>query len=200
MIPIEKNIRVVDAFNKAYEPTYPKRAKGLVKSGRARFVDAETICLTSPPHIHMEDNTMSENSNPDETKTIMPGQPNAAYSIEYALEQLNKIVIQTEHLTRALDALVRMDDGENGAPGSPGNIAGQAKAQAIEEAVRSRETTNQQLIRFYEKMYDDLKPEKPLKPKTGNDLAIINSLIEAAEDLPPIEKSQFFREQLSKFL
>ena len=37
-IPIEKNISVVDEQGNEYEATYPKRAKGLVKSGRARFI------------------------------------------------------------------------------------------------------------------------------------------------------------------
>ena len=39
MIPIEKNIVVVDEQGNEYEATYPKRAKGLVKNGRARFID-----------------------------------------------------------------------------------------------------------------------------------------------------------------
>ena len=52
-----------------------------------------------------------------------------------------------------------MGDGENGAPGSPGNIQGQAKAQAFADIVRCRETTNQKMLSLYEKMYDDLKPD-----------------------------------------
>ena len=49
MTPIEKNIRVVDEQGNEYEATYPKRAKGLVKNGRARFIDENTICLACPP-------------------------------------------------------------------------------------------------------------------------------------------------------
>ena len=45
MTPIEKNIIVVDEQGKTYEATYPKRAKGLVKNGRARFIDENKICL-----------------------------------------------------------------------------------------------------------------------------------------------------------
>ncbi len=51
-----------------------------------------------------------------------------------------------------------MDDGDSGDGDSPGNILGQAKAQAFGDIVRCRETTNQQLLKLYEKMYDDLKP------------------------------------------
>ena len=48
-IPIVKNIRVVDEQGNEYEATYPKRAKGLVKNGRARFISENKICLACPP-------------------------------------------------------------------------------------------------------------------------------------------------------
>ena len=47
--PIIKNISVIDAQGNEYEATWPKRAKGLVKNGRARFVNETTICLACPP-------------------------------------------------------------------------------------------------------------------------------------------------------
>jgi hypothetical protein len=37
--PFAKNVTVVDENGNIYEATYPKRAKGLVKSGRARFIE-----------------------------------------------------------------------------------------------------------------------------------------------------------------
>ena len=54
---------VVDSQGNEYEATYPKRAKGLVKSGRARFVGDNKICLACPPSDKLEDNKMSENIN-----------------------------------------------------------------------------------------------------------------------------------------
>jgi len=60
MIPIAKNISVIDEQGNLYESTYAKRAKGLVKTGRARFVDEQTICLVSVPE-NLEDNIMSNN-------------------------------------------------------------------------------------------------------------------------------------------
>ena len=48
--PVIKSISVVDPQGNQYEATYPKRAKGLVKKGRARFVDETTICLARPPY------------------------------------------------------------------------------------------------------------------------------------------------------
>jgi len=47
--PITKNIKVVDERGNIYEATYPRRAKGLVKHGRARFIDENTLCLARPP-------------------------------------------------------------------------------------------------------------------------------------------------------
>lgn len=45
MIPIEKNIIVVDEKGNEYEATYPKRAKGLVKNRRAHYLEENKICL-----------------------------------------------------------------------------------------------------------------------------------------------------------
>ena len=61
--PIEKNVIVVDEQGNEYEATYPKRAKGLVKNGRARFVDENKICLACPPDKILEGNNMSNNIN-----------------------------------------------------------------------------------------------------------------------------------------
>jgi len=57
--PITKNIRVIDAAGNKYEATYPKRAKGLVKNGRARFIDEHTLCLACPPNNNLEDKSMN---------------------------------------------------------------------------------------------------------------------------------------------
>ena len=78
-------------------------------------------------------------------------------TLDYVLGQIEKIAADTAHLKSAFEVLEKMDDGDSGDPGCPGNILGQAKAQAIADVVRSREATNQQLIAFYQKMYDDLK-------------------------------------------
>lgn len=59
---LQKTIIVIDEQGKIYKSTYPKRAKGLVKSGRARYVDENTICLACPPKIHnLEDFEMNIN-------------------------------------------------------------------------------------------------------------------------------------------
>ena len=59
--PIEKNVIVVDEQGNEYEATYPKRAKGLVKNGRARFVGENKICLACPPDTILEEEKMENN-------------------------------------------------------------------------------------------------------------------------------------------
>ncbi len=53
-------MRVVDEYGNEYEATYPKRAKGLVKKGRARFLDEHTICLACPANEISEELQMAD--------------------------------------------------------------------------------------------------------------------------------------------
>ena len=150
MIPIEKNIIVVDEKGNEYEATYPKRAKGLVKNGRAHFIEENKICLLCPPNLKSEDNNMS---NTQATKT------NDKLTIKYVLDKIEQIINDTEYIHSALEQLALMLKSD------PGDIAGQEKAKAIGEIVRCREATNQQALKFYEKMYDDLTDKRTLKDK-----------------------------------
>ena len=79
------------------------------------------------------------------------------FSVEYIIEQVAKIQEQTEYINQTIEKLSAMSDGDSGDGCSPGNILGQAKAQALGDIVRCRETTNQQMLKLYEKIYDDLK-------------------------------------------
>ena len=154
MIPIEKNIVVVDEKGNEYEATYPKRAKGLVKNGRARFIDENTICLACPPNIELEDKTMSENKNVIvEATAKTPIEEPQKLTINYVLEQIEKIQNQTDHIGMALAALGNMVPKTNS---TTPDVAGAEQAEAIAEVVESREATNQKLIALYGKMYDDL--------------------------------------------
>lgn len=61
-----KNVSVLDEQGNCIGATYPKRAKGLVKHGRARFIDENVISLINepacPPDIdNSEENTMDNN-------------------------------------------------------------------------------------------------------------------------------------------
>ncbi len=150
MTPIEKNIIVVDAQGNEYEATYPKRAKGLVKNGRARFVDENKICLACPPlTLKTEDINMSEQNTANETVN------STMYTVDYILSRIEAIFADTAYISQTIASLASMSDGEIHA-GAPVNLQGQEKAQALGDVVRCRETTNQQMLKLYEKMYDDL--------------------------------------------
>ena len=175
MIPIEKNIVVVDEQGNEYEATYPKRAKGLVKNGRARFIDENTICLACPPNIELEDKTMSENKKVDSINNNIPNnsgtstgvadamanlltptaeQHSEKLTIDYILGKLEEISLGQAFATDAILELGKMKSG------GPGDVGTQEQAKAVGEIIKAREATNQKLIAFYEKMYDDLKPKE----------------------------------------
>ncbi len=89
------------------------------------------------------------------------------YTVEYILLQMAEIQIQTICLNEVLTQLSAMSDGDSGDGGSPGNIQGQAKAQALGDIVRCRETTNQQVLTMYEKMLDRLLAEEKMTKMIG---------------------------------
>ena len=61
---MEKNIIVTDKSGNQIGSTYPKRAKGLVKNGRAEFIDDRTIRLLTP-HVPtvIQNNEFTEDKN-----------------------------------------------------------------------------------------------------------------------------------------
>ena len=151
--PIEKNVIVVDEQGKIYEATYPKRAKGLVKNGRARFVAENKICLACPPNENLEDKNMSENMNNRAAEASVEIK-NIEITAEYALAQIEKILADTQHIYEALDALKDVHSA------GPEDIGAQSAAQGMADVVRCRETTNQQLLAFYTKLLNDLMAPK----------------------------------------
>ncbi len=156
---MEKTVNVVDAVGNRYEATYLKRAKGLVKHGRARFIDEHTICLACPPkeQNNSEDNEMT-NTNIENTNTAPAEEtasaPESRYTLEYALEQLEKIANDKDAILGAFNTLSCMESGT-----CPTGGSADAMAKAVSDTVQCRETTNQKLIEFYSKMVDDLKPQ-----------------------------------------
>ena len=93
-------------------------------------------------------------------------------SMEYLLGKIEQISNDTAYLREAITAVQAITQG------STGDIAGQAKAMAMGDAIKARETTNQQLLRLYEKMYDDLK-----NPTANEDMRRMEQLRQIAEML-----------------
>ncbi|MDE6020907.1 MAG: hypothetical protein K2H01_07945 [Ruminococcus sp.] len=84
---------------------------------------------------------------------------NSIFTISELKENYNAVMrllseVQADHIhtQKSIDLLERLP-----MQSVPGDIAGQAKANAAMEIVKFRESTNQKLIDAYMKMYNDLK-------------------------------------------
>lgn len=158
MRPITKNIIVVDEFGNEYTSTYAKRAKGLVKNGRARWLDGNTICLVCPPDtLNLEDNdmenraenmnTINEVSEKEETKSVQQTVTTADI-----LSRIDMIIAQGAELQSAVAQIQSLPVND-----SPyGGNDGAQRAKAISNIYSSRETTNQKMIDLLNRMYSDI--------------------------------------------
>lgn len=155
MIPIEKNIIVVDEKGNKYETTYPKRAKGLVKSGRAHYIGENKICLLRPPNLKLEDNDMSSNKNTEK------------FTIDYVLKQIENVQGQFLDLKNTINNIGCVEDSDR--TGEENTTVHDEvaikKVTALTEVFHHREESLQKLLELYSKMYDDLTDKKPLKNK-----------------------------------
>ncbi len=182
-----KTVRVLDEAGHEYEATYMKRAKGLVKHGRARFADDSqtVIILACPPDQNMilEDNTMNEQNNTEVTENTAT----EAYTYEYALKQIELLTNQVDHIHLAISELGHLEN-----EGTPCGGSAKSVAEGIADVVRCRETTAQKLIDFYAKMYEDLKPRSQAQAASRVEfMEWVRSCIAASEpgiDLPDFEK------------
>ena len=136
--PIEKNVIVVDEQGNEYEATYPKRAKGLVKSGRARFVAENKICLACPPNENLEEEKMEENK-------------------LTAREIFTQITILQKDLTEnSQTSLHRLGDTISTLE-SEGVEATYEQVSEICDVFKTRELTLLKMLEMYEKMYEDVQ-------------------------------------------
>jgi len=148
--PIEKNVIVVDEHGNEYEATYPRRARGLVKKGRARFIEEQKICLACPPkNLILEERTVSNDNNHQDN---MP-----ELTMPYILQKLDQIANDTAYLHEVISALQEMKSDPAFADNPRGDNAGAEKAEALSQAVKAREETNRQFIELYKQMYQDLR-------------------------------------------
>ena len=177
----------MDEQGNEYEATYPKRAKGLVKNGRARFVGENKICLACPPEQILEENKMTDNQNNKKVESAKAAAQFAkeytdAFEAEMARLTNNKsadpltakdiftqiIILQKQltdnpftslsHLTGAIGAVA--GDDERAHPEISDQIAD------VCAVFSAREETLRKLLEFYQKMYDDIRNVKaPQKEK-----------------------------------
>jgi hypothetical protein len=160
--PIEKNIIVVDESGNRYEATYPKRAKGLVKNGRARFISENMICLACPPNINDLEEHLMTDKNVTESAPIADAAPEAAsaekaagtaeFSIPYILAQLSALQNDTAYIHNALDSLLGITSGKRPVDDIAGPNPVASAADAVGQIIAARENTNQQLIKVYHQL------------------------------------------------
>ena len=176
--PAALKIEVVDSSGKIIGRTYEKRAKGLVKKGRARFTDENRITLLPSEDAHEYTDTegykMDERINTENIESIL--EENSQYTIESVMQCMKKILDDTQYIKDAIFNVTEIPSGDAGDCGSPGDIAGKAKAEAISTIVREREDTNQKLIDFYNKVYNDLKAQQFSASDVEKKIELINKL------------------------
>lgn len=102
--PMTKNITVSNINNQTLGLTYNRRAKQLVKKGRAKWIDEKSIQLEACPPYNKEDYNMSEDTNMvyNEINTDEARQVN---NLDECVKILQKMSNETTNLTVALDAL-----------------------------------------------------------------------------------------------
>ena len=176
MIPIEKNIIVVDENGTVFESTWLKRANGLVKKGRARWLDEQTICLACPPE-QMEDNEM-ENMKQTETvaeriadteSTKQPKSKLGDLTIEGLLDRMDTIRKEMLFMNELLSTMENITN--QGGEDDAGHIA-----EATSQAFIARETTCQQQLRFLEKIYNDHFSAPSEEAKTARTRMILDNM------------------------
>ena len=176
--PASLKIEVVDSSGKIIGRTYEKRAKGLVKKGRARFTDENRITLLpsedAHEYIETEGYKMDERINTENIENI--SEENGQYTIESVMQCMKKILDDSDYIKDVLKNIVEIPSGDAGDCGSPGDIAGKAKAEAISTIVRERENTNQKLIDFYNEVYNDLKAQQFSASDVEKKIQLLNTL------------------------
>ena len=187
--PASLKIEVVDSSGKIIGRSYEKRAKGLVKKGRARFTDENRITLLPSEDAHEYTDTegykMDERINTENIENI--SEENSQYTIESVMQCMKKILDDTQYIKDAIFNVTEIPSGDAGDCGSPGDIAGKAKAEAISTIVRERENTNQKLIDFYNKVYNDLKAQQFSASDVEKKIQLLNTL----STMPGIHSDDF---------
>ena len=129
-----KNITVIDAQGNIYEDTYPKRAKGLVKNGRANFIDETAIMLTCPPDI-TEDKQMKDTAITAFEQLKENSEPISENS--RILSILESIREDTAFIKQALDSVPTVSDDQ---------------ATALATIINARERSNVAMIELLQDM------------------------------------------------
>ena len=116
---------------------------------------------------------MNENINiTNETNETNENQNTSLYTMDYCLAQIAKIQSETVYLNDVFNELSKVQSG------GPGDVGAAERAKALGDVVKCRETTNQKLLDFYIKMYDNLRTSTVnVATETQKELTRIGSII-----------------------
>ncbi len=184
MTPIEKNIIVVDDKGNILGRTWPKRAEGLIKKGRARRLDSTTVCLACPPE-NPEERIMDK----DTLQSPEPKPRDGSLTPEDLLRRMDVIRGEMQSLPdaiRTVDALP--EDSEAG-----------ARAEAIGKMFCEREVTCRQQLSFLERVYTDHcsgASEDKKAERIRMILEQMNSALSGSRDIPDAAEAliRFYRD------
>ena len=157
-----KNVIVVDELGNEYAPTYAKRARGLVKQGRARWRDENTICLACPPNdLNLEDNEMENMDKIDvmENMEVVAAEVQPEETITYAdiLARIDGIIAQNEEMAKAVQAIRELSENDS--------KSGLSRADAIRQIYDEREKTNRKMLDILDRMLPEKKDDSTLLEK-----------------------------------
>ena len=156
---------VVDEEGNEYEATYPKRARGLVKNGRARFVSETKICLARPPNNILEDETMNSNFNFNDTemneeiRRILQENPNADVS-EIIREKLARDAAENA----AKEEIPQGDVKEEATPSGDGRFTENLAESAKKFATKAAQFADKQL-KYADKQFKNITQKPPHQSK-----------------------------------
>ncbi len=150
MIPMTKNIYVADETEKIIGSTYLKRALGLVKKGRARWVNADTICLCARDET--EDNKMANNIYEvlDNQISKMQEQLRGAEAESAAKVQVE--ILRTMEKVQAQQRELKLIDMIEKQLNSMSEAL--ASEPATTEYAAARESTRQEMLKLMSKLMD----------------------------------------------
>lgn len=133
MAPIKTNsdtkdehmIKVIDVQGHYLHDTYERRAKGLVKKGRASYINECTICIgsTSGKESYMEQMTKEE-----------------------ILKEIDEMLKNQDYFKMAMDTIEKI-------PADMDKELVEQRMTAVMNIVKEKETTNQKLIDLWTQMY-----------------------------------------------
>lgn len=133
MAPIKTNsdtkdkhmIKVIDVQGHYLHDTYERRAKGLVKKGRASYINECTICIgsTSGKESYMEQMTKEE-----------------------ILKEIDEMLKHQDYFKMAMDTIEKI-------PADMDKELVEQRMTAVMNIVKEKETTNQKLIDLWTQMY-----------------------------------------------